>query len=290
MPRRRSWRRTPDVELLASAPSHIEVVATRRVGPPPLEQPLREWFVDPGGAFGRKPRRALRGREERGLDDDPVRIFDAQLPLVLHRPMHLGPERPPEVDGRGAHLVDRAFPTGHAQARLLLDLAGQPGEERRVGGVNDSTRRAPVGPSAAPPIPDEEHAVGRFDERARNEPLPHAGEDTGRCPPYDPTVPDDELDTPSPDRGTPDPSISRDAPPQMPSRTAFLLAFTAVVVAGLFGGIIGYGLADVGCTGDCEGTKLIGTLLGSTIAAGGVGIVAVLVLRAMAEWKPKASR
>jgi hypothetical protein len=101
-------------------------------------------------------------------------------------------------------------------------------------------------------------------------------------------VPDDEPDTPPPDRGTPDPSISRDAPPQMPSRTAFLLAFTAVVVAGLFGGIIGYGLADVGCTGDCEGTKLIGTLLGSTIAAGGVGIVAVLVLRAMAEWKPKA--
>ena len=102
-------------------------------------------------------------------------------------------------------------------------------------------------------------------------------------------MPDDELDTPPPDRGTPDPSISREAPPQMPSRTAFLLAFSAVVVAGLFGGIIGYGLADVGCTGNCEGTKLIGTLLGSTIAAGGVGIVAVLVLRAMAEWKPKSS-
>ncbi len=62
--------------------------------------------------------------------------------------------------------------------------------------------------------------------------------------------------------------ISREAPPQMPSRTAFLLAFSAVVVAGLFGGIIGYGLADVGCTGDCEGTKLIGTLLGSTDRGG----------------------
>ena len=71
----------------------------------------------------------------------------------------------------------------------------------------------------------------------------------------------------------------------MPSRTAFLLAFTSVVVAGIFGGIIGYGLADVGCTGDCEGSKLLGTLLGSTVSAAGVGIVAVLVLRAMAEWK-----
>lgn len=81
--------------------------------------------------------------------------------------------------------------------------------------------------------------------------------------------------------------VSRDAPYQMPTRTAFLLAFTSVVVAGLFGGIIGYGLADVGCTGDCEGSKLLGTLIGSTLAASGVGIVAVLVLRAMAEWKRK---
>lgn len=80
---------------------------------------------------------------------------------------------------------------------------------------------------------------------------------------------------------------SREAPPTMPTRTAFLLAFASVVVAGLFGGIIGYGLADVGCTGDCEGAKLFGTLIGSTVAAGGVGIVAVLVLRAMAEWKRK---
>jgi phosphate/sulfate permease len=76
----------------------------------------------------------------------------------------------------------------------------------------------------------------------------------------------------------------------MPTRTAFLLAFVSVVVAGLFGGIIGYGLADVGCTGDCQGEKFVGTLLGSLIAAGGVGIVAVLVLRAMAEWRVKTQR
>jgi hypothetical protein len=75
----------------------------------------------------------------------------------------------------------------------------------------------------------------------------------------------------------------------MPSRTSFFLAFASVVVAGLFGGIIGYGLADVGCTGDCQGEKLLGTLLGSTAAAAGVGIVAVLVLRAMAEWRSKGS-
>jgi hypothetical protein len=71
----------------------------------------------------------------------------------------------------------------------------------------------------------------------------------------------------------------------MPSRTAFLLSFAAVVVAGVFGGVIGYGLINLSCTGDCATEKLLATFIGSTFAAGGVGIVAVLVLRAMAEWK-----
>jgi hypothetical protein len=72
-------------------------------------------------------------------------------------------------------------------------------------------------------------------------------------------------------------------PPMLPSRTAFLLAFGAVVVAGLFGGIIGYGIADVGSHSD--GARLIGTFVGAVIGATGVGVVAVLVLRAMAEWR-----
>jgi hypothetical protein len=74
-------------------------------------------------------------------------------------------------------------------------------------------------------------------------------------------------------------------PSGLPSRTSFLLAFLSVVVAGLFGGIIGFGLVDVGCTGDCSGSKLLGTILGAAVGAVGVGVVAVLVLRAMAEWK-----
>ena len=76
-------------------------------------------------------------------------------------------------------------------------------------------------------------------------------------------------------------------PPTLPSRTAFLLAFLSVVVAGLFGGVIGYGLVDVGCTGSCQTPKLVGVIGGALVGAGGVGIVAVLVLRAMAEWKRK---
>jgi hypothetical protein len=57
------------------------------------------------------------------------------------------------------------------------------------------------------------------------------------------------------------------------------------VLAGVFGGIIGFGLVDVGCTGNCSTAKVVGTLAGAAMAAIGVGIVAVLVLRAMAEWK-----
>jgi hypothetical protein len=74
-------------------------------------------------------------------------------------------------------------------------------------------------------------------------------------------------------------------PSGLPSRAAYLLAFGSVVVAGIFGGIIGYGLVDVGSTGTANTAKLLGTLIGATVGAVGVGIVAVLVLRAMAEWK-----
>ena len=69
----------------------------------------------------------------------------------------------------------------------------------------------------------------------------------------------------------------------LPSRSAFLLAFGGVVLAGILGGIIGYGIADVSSQSDLS--HLIGTFIGSLIGAAGVGIVAVLVLRAMAEWR-----
>jgi hypothetical protein len=59
----------------------------------------------------------------------------------------------------------------------------------------------------------------------------------------------------------------------------------SILVAGIFGGVIGYGLADLseGASGGVG--PLIGALVGAAIAAGGVGIVAVLVLRAQAEWR-----
>jgi hypothetical protein len=82
----------------------------------------------------------------------------------------------------------------------------------------------------------------------------------------------------------PEPDPATDAtPPMLPSRAAFLLAFGAVVLAGILGGIIGFGIADVSSQSDVS--HLIGVFVGSLIGAGGVGIVAVLVLRAMSEWR-----
>jgi hypothetical protein len=69
----------------------------------------------------------------------------------------------------------------------------------------------------------------------------------------------------------------------LPSRWAFLLAFGGVVLAGVLGGIIGYGIADVSSQSDTS--HVVGALIGALIGAGGVAVVAVLVLRAMAEWR-----
>lgn len=74
-------------------------------------------------------------------------------------------------------------------------------------------------------------------------------------------------------------------PAGLPSRGAYILAFLSVLLAGAFGGIIGYGLVDVGCSGDCGVADIVGLAVGAISAAVGVGIVAVLVLRAMAEWQ-----
>jgi hypothetical protein len=82
-----------------------------------------------------------------------------------------------------------------------------------------------------------------------------------------------------------EPAPPEEPPPTLPSRTAFLIAFLSVVAAGLFGGIIGYGLVDAGSGEASGGALLLGTLLGAVCGAAGVGIVAVLVLRAQAEWR-----
>lgn len=69
----------------------------------------------------------------------------------------------------------------------------------------------------------------------------------------------------------------------LPSRGAYVLAFAGVVLAGVLGGIIGFGIGDI--MADNDAGAFVGALAGALVGAIGVGIVAVLVLRAMAEWK-----
>lgn len=71
----------------------------------------------------------------------------------------------------------------------------------------------------------------------------------------------------------------------LPSRGARIAAYVAVVLGGLAGGLIGYGLVDVQCTGSCEAPLGIGVFTGAVLTAGGMSIVAVLVLRALGEWR-----
>ena len=74
-------------------------------------------------------------------------------------------------------------------------------------------------------------------------------------------------------------------PDSSPSLLARVLAFAAVIVAGVCGGLIGFAVMDLGCDGGCTTTAGLAGLGASILAAAGTGIVAVLTLRAAAEWR-----
>ena len=75
------------------------------------------------------------------------------------------------------------------------------------------------------------------------------------------------------------------SPSALPSTGARVLAFVAILVAGLCGGLIGYAVVDLQCEGDCTVSAGLVGLLGAVLFAAGVGVVAVLALRAMGEWR-----
>ena len=71
----------------------------------------------------------------------------------------------------------------------------------------------------------------------------------------------------------------------LPSPRARAAAFVAVLVAGFAGGLIGFTLVKLQCEGSCAAPRGIGLLTGAILAAAGMSIVAVLVLRAVGEWR-----
>ena len=71
----------------------------------------------------------------------------------------------------------------------------------------------------------------------------------------------------------------------LPSVLARSVAFLAILVGGLCGGLIGYAFIDTQCESDCATWNGIGAIVGAVFAAVGVAVIAVLTLRAMDEWQ-----
>lgn len=76
----------------------------------------------------------------------------------------------------------------------------------------------------------------------------------------------------------------------LPSRSARALAFVAICLCGLAGSLIGYALVKLQCTGDCDLALGLGVLIGAFLSAIGAAVVAVLVLRALGEWREISDR
>ena len=75
-----------------------------------------------------------------------------------------------------------------------------------------------------------------------------------------------------------------------PTPFAKFVAFGLIVLAGASGGLIGWAVVDLQCDGACTAPNGLGALIGAVIAAGGVGIVTVLALQALAEWRAQEGR
>ena len=78
----------------------------------------------------------------------------------------------------------------------------------------------------------------------------------------------------------PDPRVSA-----LPSPRARAVAFGAITIGGIIGGLIGMLFVDLQCEGNCSTAKGLGFLGGAVVAAIGTAVVAVLAMRAMSEWR-----
>ena len=78
------------------------------------------------------------------------------------------------------------------------------------------------------------------------------------------------------------PTTLADASPPTWARIA---AVASIVIAGAAGGLIGWSIVDLQCEDDCAVTAALVGVGGALVCAAGVDVVAVLKLRAMAEWR-----
>ncbi|HEY8059177.1 MAG TPA: hypothetical protein VID94_10515 [Acidimicrobiales bacterium] len=75
-----------------------------------------------------------------------------------------------------------------------------------------------------------------------------------------------------------------------PSLLARTLTVASVLAAGACGGLIGWAVVDLQCTGDCTVPSGLGALIGALLAAVGTAVICVLAVQAMAEWHQQEGR
>jgi hypothetical protein len=102
--------------------------------------------------------------------------------------------------------------------------------------------------------------------------------------------------------------VPTDAPethPNLPRRGLLGAMFAAILICGVLGGAIGYGLVNTSCPSsptvaerlleqvpgyhanqpNCDLKLLAGALAGTVLAAIGAGVISMLMLRAQSEWR-----
>ena len=75
-----------------------------------------------------------------------------------------------------------------------------------------------------------------------------------------------------------------------PSSLARFLTVASVLVAGACGGLIGWAVVDLQCSGDCAVPTGLGGMIGAVLAASGTALICVLAIQAMAEWREQEGR
>jgi hypothetical protein len=63
------------------------------------------------------------------------------------------------------------------------------------------------------------------------------------------------------------------------------MAFVSIIVAGIAGGLIGWSFVELSWTDVSATWAAVGAAVGAVLAAAGTAVIAVLVLRAMGEWR-----
>lgn len=137
-------------------------------------------------------------------------------------------------------------------------------------------------PQAEESDPDDESRPATGPTRRRTRDGPEAGSDPGAG-----VVPAGgrEVD-PFPGLQAPVPTAPDPGTPQR------VVAFVSILVGGLLGGLIGYGIGDLLWAEPIAVAAV--AMIGALVGAVGVGVLANLTLRAMGEWKaiehPEADR